>query len=114
MTSTPGSPTYTAPSGGYKANPALIGGLAGGGAAAAGAIYYMTHHKIYKGCVGADGTTLTREKDGKRFQLQGTRLKPGEKVSLKAKKSDTDTSGSTLEVQDIRKDFGACEQQARK
>ncbi len=110
---TPGTPGYTPPSHGYKANPALIGGLVGGGAAAAGGLYYfMKHRNIVEGCVGPDGTSLTRDKDGKRFQLQGTKLQAGERVRLKAKKSGDDSSGSTLDVSDIRKDFGPCEQSA--
>ncbi len=100
----PGTPGYVAPSHGYKANPALIGGLVGGGAAAgAGLFYYKRHHNVYQGCVGPDG---------KQFQLQNLAfaLTPGEKFSLKAKKVD-DGSGSTLEVQDIKKDLGRCERE---
>lgn len=108
---TPGSPGYVAPSGGYKANKALIGGLIGGGAAAgAGILYYTHHHNVYDGCVGQDGKSLIRGKDGKRFELESAPSLPaGEKVSLKAKKDDGDSSGSTLQVEKVRKDLGRCE-----
>ena len=110
---TPGTPGYTPPSGGYKANPALIGGLVGGGAAAAGGIWYFMHHRnIVRGCVGSDGTTLTRGKDGEQFKLD-SKLQPGEELSLKTKKDDSDSSGSTLQVEDIRKDYGRCELNAK-
>lgn len=112
--STPGSPGYTPPSGGYKANGALIGGLVGGGAAAGVGIYYMVHHRnLYTGCVSDDGKSLV-QKNGTRFQLQGTSLKPGEKISLRAKKSASEGGDAVLDVQDVRKDFGACEQLAQK
>ena len=90
-TSTPGTPGYTPPSGGYKANPALIGGLIGGGGAAAAGIWYFMHHRnVVTGCVGPDGNTLVREKDGKTFQLV-----------------------EKLQVEDRRKDYGRCEQTAK-
>src|SRR5215472_13921454 len=113
-TTSTGSPTYSAPSGGYKTNAAMIAGLIGGGAAAAGGVYFLTRHRnVYTGCVGPDGKTLVRQKDGTSFQLKGTSLTPGEKVALKAKKS-ADEEVATLEVQDIKKDYGACEQVAKK
>ena len=106
-TPTTGSPGYTAPSGGYKANKALIGGLIGGGAAAGAGIWYMMHHRnVMRGCVGPDGKTLVSEKDGKTFQLADTSLTPGERVALKARKADE----STLNVEDVKKDYGRCEQ----
>lgn len=110
---TPGMPGYTPPSGGYKANPMLIGGLVGGGAAAAGGIWYFMHHRNkVMGCVGPNGDTLVREKDGKTFQLD-SKLQAGERLSLKAKKDESDASGSKLQVEDIQKDYGRCEQTAR-
>ncbi|HKD92017.1 MAG TPA: hypothetical protein VKB56_08945 [Terriglobales bacterium] len=113
-TTSTGSPVYTAPSGGYKTNGAMIGALVGGGAAAAGGVYFLMHHRnMYTGCVGPDGKTLVRQKDGTSFQLKGTSLTPGEKVALKAKKS-ADEEVATLEVQDVKKDYGACEQVAKK
>ena len=112
-TNTPGTPGYTPPSGGYKANPALIGGLVAGGAAAAGGIWYFMHHRnTFQGCVGPDGKTLVNEKDGKSFQLTDSNLTPGERVKLKAKKSDPNSS--SLDVEKVSKDFGRCEQQTAK
>ncbi len=110
---TPGTPGYVAPAGGYKANKALIGGLIGGGAAAgAGIFYYTRHHNVYEGCVGQDGKSLIREKDGKHFELTDTPPLPaGERVSLKAKKDDRDSNGATLQVEKVRKDLGRCEPQ---
>ncbi len=109
----PGTPGYTPPSGGYKANPALIGGLVAGGAAAAGGIWYFMHHRnTFQGCVGPDGKTLVNEKDGKSFQLTDSNLTPGERVKLKAKKTDKDSS--SLDVERVSKDFGRCEQQSAK
>ena len=55
---------------------------------------------------------MIREKDGQRFALDSN-LTPGELVSLKAKKDDSDTSGSKLQVEDIKKDYGRCEQTAK-
>jgi hypothetical protein len=105
---TPGMPGYTPPSGGYKANPALIGGLIGGGAAAGAGLWYFMHHRnMMRGCVGSDGKTLIREKDGQSFQLS-EKLQPGERVALKTKKDDS--GSSTLQVEDIAKDYGRCEQ----
>lgn len=73
----------------------------------------MHHRNIVQGCVGPDGSTLVREKDGKTFQLD-EKLQAGERVSVKAKKDDSDASGSKLQVEDLRKDFGRCEQTASK
>jgi hypothetical protein len=110
---TPGTPGYTPPSGGYKANPALIGGLIGGGGAAAAGIWYFMHHRnVVRGCVGPDGKTLVADKDGKTFQLSSS-LTPGERVSLKAKKDENEANSSTLQVEDVRKDYGRCEQAAK-
>ena len=112
-TNAPGTPGYVAPSGGYKANPMLIGGLVGGGAAAAGGIWYFMHHRnTFQGCVGPDGKTLINEKDGKSFQLTDSNLTPGERVKLKAKKSDPNSS--SLDVEKVSKDYGRCEQQTAK
>ena len=105
----PGSPGYVGPKS-YGVNKAMVG--AGVGAVAAGGILFYTlkHRGVYEGCVSPDGKTLTR-KDGKRFQLEGQSLARGNRVSFKAKKSEDDSTGSTLDVQDIRKDFGPCEPQ---
>ncbi len=94
----------------YSVNKAMIG--AGAGAAVAGGVlfYALRHRGMYHGCVGPDGNTLTRDKDGKQFHLEGQTLQPGEKVSIKAKKDANDSDGGTLEVEKVRKDYGPCEQ----
>lgn len=109
-TPTPGTPGYTAPSHGYGANKAAIGAGIGAGAGAGVLFLAMRHHGVRKGCVGPDGNSLT-DKSGHRFQLQGTSLKPGEEVSVKTKKVKDGSGGSTLEVVDVKKDLGSCEQQ---
>jgi len=106
----PGTPGYVAPKT-YSVNKAMVGGAIGAAAAGGGLLYYvMKHRGVYEGCVTPDGKTLVR-KDGKRFQLEGQSLARGDRVFFKAKKADSDSTGSTLEVEDIRKDFGACEGQ---
>ena len=106
----PGTPGYVAPKS-YSVNKAMVGAGVGAAVAGGGLLYYvMKHRGVYEGCVTPDGTTLVR-KDGKRFKLEGQALARGNRVSFKAKKSDNDSTGSTLEVQDLKKDFGACEGQ---
>ena len=102
------APGYTPPSGGYKANKAMIG--AGIGAGVGAGILFMTlHHRgMYTGCVAADGKSLI-SKEGKTFQLIGSDLKPGEKFSLKAKKDKDDSGVERLNVVDVKKDHGPCE-----
>ena len=104
----PGTPGYVAPKS-YSVNKAMVGGAIGAAAAGGGILYYvMKHRGVYEGCVTPDGKMLIR-KDGKRFTLEGQSLAPGDRVSFKAKKVESDSTGSTLEVEDLRQDFGACE-----
>lgn len=109
-TPTPGGTGTTpiATSRSYGMNKAMIGAGVGGAAAGGILLYALRHRGVYEGCVGDDGKSLTR-KDGTTFQLKGEKLQPGEKVSLKAKKDTSDSSGETLEVVNVRKDKGACE-----
>ena len=101
------TPTYTPKT--YSVNKAMVGAGVGAAAAGGGLLYYvMKHRHVYEGCVSPDGKTLIR-KDGKRFTLEGQSLAHGNRVSFKAKKSDSDSTGSTLEVESLRKDYGACE-----
>jgi hypothetical protein len=106
----PGTPGYTAPSHGYSANKAAIGAGIGAGAGGGALFLALRHRGVHKGCVGSDGNSLT-DKNGHRFQLEGSSLKPGEEVSVKTKKVKDDSSGSTLEVVDVKKDLGRCEEQ---
>ena len=113
-TPTPGSPGYTAPSQGYGVNKAAIGAGIGAGAAGGALFLALRHRGVHTGCVGPDGNSLT-DKNGHRFQIQGSSLKPGEQVSVKTKKVKDDSSGSTLEVVEVKKDRGSCgEQRARR
>ena len=109
-TPAPGTPGYTPPSGGYSSNKAAIGAGIGAGAAGGALFLALRHRGVHKGCVGPDGNSLT-DKSGHRFQLQGSSLKPGEEVSVKTKKVRDDSNGSTLEVVDLKKDLGPCEEQ---
>ena len=101
---------YTPPpgGGGYSVNKAALGAGIGAGVGAGVLFMTMRHHGMYTGCVGEDGKTLTR-KDGKSFELVGAPLKAGEKFSLKAKKDKEDSTGSKLNVVDVKKDLGPCE-----
>lgn len=101
------TPAYTPKS--YGVNKAMIGAGVGGAVAGGILFYELRHRGIYQGCVGPDGKTLTRTKDGHQFKLEGEPLQAGESVSIKAKKDGNDSSGDTLEVANVRKDFGRCE-----
>ena len=109
-TPAPGTPGYTAPSQGYGANKAAIGAGIGAGVGAGALFLALRHRGVHTGCVGTDGNSLM-DKNGHRFRLQGSSLKPGEQVSVKTKKVKDDSSGSTLEVVDVKKDLGSCEEQ---
>lgn len=105
---TPGTPGYVAPKS-YSVNKAAVGGGVAAAVAGGSLLYYvMKHRGVYEGCVTPDGKTLVR-KDGKRFTLEGQSLARGNRVSFKAKKVESDSTGSTLEVENLRKDYGACE-----
>ena len=106
-TPTGSTPVYTPKT--YSVNKAMVGAGVGAAAAGGGLLYYvMKHRGVYEGCVTPDGKTLIR-KDGKRFTLEGQSLARGNRVSFKAKKVESDSTGSTLEVESLRKDYGACE-----
>lgn len=106
---TPGTPGYTAPSNGYGVNKAALGAGIGAGVGAGALFLAMRHRGVHKGCIGPDGNSLT-DKNGRRFQLQGSSLTPGEEVSVKTKKLKDNSKGPTLEVVDVKKDFGRCEE----
>ncbi len=106
-TPAPGTPGYTPKT--DSVNKAMVGAGVGAAVAGGGLLYYvMKHRHVYEGCVSPDGKTLIR-KDGKRFTLEGQSLAGGKRVSFKAKKVESDSTGSTLEVENLRKDYGACE-----
>jgi hypothetical protein len=105
---------YTPPKGGYSAGT----GVAIGAAAAAGvgvAYLALRHHGTVVGCVepSTAGTKLMDEKDKNTYALLASKdvvLAPGERVSLKGKKSKDESGKPVFEAQRIVKDYGACSQ----
>jgi hypothetical protein len=104
-TYTPGSKSY--------GHGAAIGAAVGGGAGAALLFFALHHHRAQVvGCVAPDGKSLTTD-DGKHaYQLAGTQVTGGERVSLAGKKSKNELGADQLEVKSVKKDFGQCQQQA--
>lgn len=104
------SPTYTPGSRSYGNGAAIAGGVAGGAGAAALLYYTLHHRRTVVGCVAPDGKSLTTD-DGKHaYQLAGTQVTGGNRVSLVGKKSKNDLGADQLEVTAVKKDFGQCEQ----
>jgi hypothetical protein len=74
-------------------------------------IHYKHKTSVITGCVtsGANGMTLTDEKDKRTYTLSGdpVGLKPGDRMTLEGKRK---RSGQTpvFEARSITKDFGAC------
>lgn len=108
--STAGTGTYTPGSRSYG-NGAVIGGAVAGGAGAAALLYYTLHHRrTVVGCVAPDGKSLTTD-DGKHaYQLAGTQVTGGERMSVVGKKGKNDLGADQLEVKTVKKDFGQCQQ----
>jgi hypothetical protein len=88
---------------------ALIGGIAAG--AGAGALFLALHHRhsTVVGCVAPDGKTLTAE-NSKTYQLTGSPVIAGERVSVAGKKSKDASGLEALEVSAVKEDFGQCRQ----
>lgn len=104
------SPTYTPGSRSYGNGAAIAGGVAGGAGAAALLYYTLHHRRAVVGCVAPDGKSLTTD-DGKHaYQLAGTQVTGGERVSVVGKKSKNDLGADQLEVTAVKKDFGQCQQ----
>jgi len=104
-TYTPGSRSY--------GNGALIGGLVAAGAGA-GVLFLVLHHRHHSevvGCVAPDGKTITAE-NSKTYQLTGSPLTAGERVSVVGKKSKDASGSEALEVSTVKKDLGQCQQPA--
>jgi hypothetical protein len=103
-TYTPGSKSY--------GHGALIGGIAGG-AGGAGALLLLMHHRhnAVVGCVAPDGKTMTADNGKRTYQLTGSPLTAGERVSVVGKKSKGPSGLDELDVQSVKKDFGQCQQQ---
>ena len=103
-TYTPGSKSY--------GHGALIGGVAAG--AGAGALFLLLHerHKAVVGCVAPDGKTLTAS-DGKHtYQLTGSPVTGGERVSVVGKRSKGPSGVDQLDVASVKKDMGQCQSPA--
>lgn len=100
---TPGSKSY--------GHGALIGGIAAG--AGAGVLFLALHHRhaAVVGCVATDGKTLTAE-NSKTYQLTGSPVTAGERVSVVGKKSKDASGVEALEVSEVKKDLGQCQQSA--
>ena len=88
---------------------ALIGGVAAG--AGAGALFLALHHRhsTVVGCVAQDGKTLTAE-NSKTYQLKGSPVMGGERVSVVGKRSKDASGLEALEVSAVKEDFGQCQQ----
>ncbi|MGH9499871.1 MAG: hypothetical protein ACRD3L_12095 [Terriglobales bacterium] len=88
---------------------ALIGGIAAG--AGAGALFLALHdrHSTVVGCVAADGKTITAE-NSKTYQLTGSPVTGGERVSVVGKKRKDASGMEALEVSQVKEDFGQCQQ----
>jgi hypothetical protein len=102
---------YTPPKGGYSSSTGIA---IGAGAAAAATIGYLalrSRHTII-GCVqpSTDGVKLLNEKDQNTYALVATNvaLNPGDRVSLRGKKSKDDSGKPTFQVSKLVKDYGTC------
>lgn len=102
---TPGSKSY--------GNGAAIG-AAVGSAAGAGVLLVVLHHRhnALVGCVAPDGKTITAANGKRTYQLTGSPLTAGERVSVVGKKSKGPSGLDELDVQSVKKDFGQCQQSA--
>lgn len=105
---------YQAPKGGYSSST----GIAIGAAAAAGVgITYLAlrNHGTIVGCVepASDGLKLMNEKDQKTYALVATNigLAPGNRVSLRGKKSKSESGAPSFQVSKLVKDYGSCRQE---
>lgn len=107
-----GTGGYTPPKGGYSAGTGVAIGAAA--AASVGTAYLLLRHRgTVVGCVepSSSGTKLLDEKDKNTYALVASKdvvLAPGERVSLKGKKSKDDSGKPIFEAQRIVKDYGSC------
>jgi hypothetical protein len=99
----------------------IVGGIVAASAAVGVLIIVLvlhhnkSHHSAITGCVtsGAEGMTLTDEKDSQVYALSGNTagVKPGDRIKLQGKKVQSTESDKSLgwEATDVTKDFGACQ-----
>lgn len=102
--------TYS-PTGKSYGNGAAIGGAVGGAAGVGALLLYMHHrHNAVVGCVAPDGKTINAGKHT--YQLTGSPVTAGEKVSVVGKKSKGPSGMDELDVRAVKKDMGQCQQSA--
>ena len=106
-----GGGTYTPGSRSYG-HGAAIAGIAAG-AAGAGLLFYALHHRhaAVVGCVSSDGKTLNAENSKHSYQLTGTPVTAGNRVSVVGKKAKREAGIDQLEVLSVKKDYGQCQAQ---
>jgi len=105
------TPTYTPGSKSYG-NGAAIGGAIGGAAGAGALLLYLHHrHNAVVGCVAPDGKTMTADNGKRTYQLTGSPVAAGERISVVGKKSKGPSGLDELDVQSVKKDLGQCQQQ---
>jgi hypothetical protein len=94
-------------------NGAAIGGAVGGAAGVGALLLYMHHrHSAVVGCVAPDGKTMTVDKGKHTYQLTGSAVTAGERVSVVGKKSKGPSGMDELDVKAVKKDMGQCQQSA--
>jgi len=92
----------------------IVGVVAGVAVVAIVAIHYSKKRTV-TGCVnsGANGMTVTDEKDKQIYALSGdtTNIKPGNRMRLQGKKAKSNSPDKTLvwEARKVTKDFGVCQ-----
>ena len=97
----------------YSSKGKIIGITAGAVAAGAGLTYWALHNRpSLVGCVQREGDNIQimSDKDGKLYRLQAdseVAVKPGERVALKGKKTDT-AGAESFRATKVVKDYGAC------
>jgi len=106
---------YQAPKGGYSSSTGIA--IGAGAAAGVGITYLALRNRgTIVGCVASasDGLKLLNEKDRKTYALVATNigLAPGDRVSLRGKKSKSESGPPSFQVAKIVKDYGSCKQEA--
>lgn len=112
MGSTTSGGTYSSAGKSYG-NGAAIGGAFGGAAGVGALLLYMHHrHSAVVGCVASDGKTMTADNGKHTYQLTGSPVTAGDRVSVVGKKSKGPSGIDELDVKAVKKDMGQCQQSA--
>lgn len=94
-------------------NGEVVGAFAGVAAVTGVVLYLVLRKPSITGCVrSADGTnSLTNEKDKNSYTLvdAGSRLKPGERLTLQGRKKKDKSGKLTFQVKKIKHDYGVCQ-----